>query len=68
MKRVKTLAVGKEWIKTLRPPNTLYQNDKIYELNGVGETKERHFLSANINTVKQLLQHQGEVPGIGKNQ
>ena len=66
IKRVKNLAVGKEWVESLRPPNTLYRNDKNCELDGIGDKKEQHFLHAKIMTVIELLNHQGKVPGIGK--
>ena len=55
IERVKWLKCGPSWIKDSRIPGTLYENDSVYELSGIGPAMENNVLDHGMEILWDLL-------------
>ena len=62
---MKKLKNGGEWKKSNRPANTLYADDDINELKGIGPVKNM-LKDLGIKTISHLLAFQSEIKCLGK--
>ena len=64
--RVKKLSVAGGWVKNNRTDGTLYLDDKLTEIPGVGPKTQENFRTAEIETVGDLLTFEGAIKGLSK--
>ena len=65
IERLKFLECGHAWIEDSQIPGTLYSNDSVDELSGVGPETKNNCLDRVIETLTGLLNFQGNVEIIG---
>ena len=68
IERVRKLKLGGEWKRNNRPPNTLYADDEVIEISGVGPAKVKLLNSQELFTVRDILNCKEEIKGFTRAQ